>query len=174
MTIHTPRLTLRPIQHGDEIILEEMSRDGSFSELGLDSDCAEWIGEWIDEAISLAEQDNPRVDYICWIVCLKDDGKVIGTVGNTYYEDTGKIGITYGIGAEYRQKGFAAEAVKAYLDFFFDHYGEDEIIATVLDENVSSCKTAEKAGFDLLDVCMYQDIYDDEPRLYHFYSARKK
>ena len=51
--ITTSRLTLRPIQHGDEIILEEMSRDGSFSELGLDSDCAEWIGEWIDEAISL-------------------------------------------------------------------------------------------------------------------------
>lgn len=139
MNIQTPRLTLHPIQRGDEIILEEMSHDGSFSELGLDSDCAEWIGEWIDEAISLAEQDNPRVDYICWIVCLKDDGKVIGTVGNTYYEDTGKIGITYGIGAEFRQKGYAAEVVKAYLDFFFDHYGEDEIIATVLDENVSSC-----------------------------------
>ncbi|MBO4516583.1 GNAT family N-acetyltransferase, partial [bacterium] len=105
MQITTPRLLIRPIQQGDEIILEEMSRDGSFSELGLDSDCAEWIGEWIDEAVSLAEQDNPKVDYICWIVCLKDDGKVIGTVGNTFYEDTGKIGITYGIGAEYRQKG---------------------------------------------------------------------
>ena len=48
--ITTPRLTIRPIQKGDEIILEEMSRDGSFSELGLDSDCAEWIGEWIEEA----------------------------------------------------------------------------------------------------------------------------
>ena len=53
MNIQTPRLILRPIQKGDEIILEEMSRDGSFSELGLDSDCAEWTGEWIDEAISL-------------------------------------------------------------------------------------------------------------------------
>ena len=49
--ITTPRLTLRPIQHGDEIKLEQMSHDGSFSELGLDSDCAEWTGEWINEAI---------------------------------------------------------------------------------------------------------------------------
>ena len=67
MQITTSRLFIRPIQRGDEIILEEMSRDGSFSELGLDSDCAEWIGEWIDEAISLAEQDNPRVDSVATI-----------------------------------------------------------------------------------------------------------
>ncbi|MBQ6589424.1 MAG: GNAT family N-acetyltransferase [Butyrivibrio sp.] len=173
MRIETERLIIRSIQKGDEKLLADMAKDGSFSELGFDADCSEWIDEWINEAIKLSEADDPRADYICSIICLKDDERVIGTVGNTYYEDTGKIGICYGIGAEYRQHGLATEAVRAYLEYFFQHYDEKEIIATILDENIASCKTAEKAGFKLLDTRMYKDIYDEEERLYHFYSASK-
>ena len=172
MKIETERLITRSIQHGDEKVLADMASDGSFSELGFDTDCKQWIDEWIGEAVSLAEKDNPRIDYICSIVCLKDNGTVIGTVGNTYYEDTQKIGICYGIRSEYRQLGYASEAVKAYLDFFFKHYGEEEIIATISADNISSCKTAENAGFKLLEKRMYKDIYDTEERLYCFYSAR--
>ena len=149
MKIETERLYIRSIQKGDEKILAEMAKDGSFSELGFDEDCSQWINEWIDEAVSLSDQDNPRVDYICSIICLKKNDTVIGTVGNTYYEDTKKIGICYGIGVDFRQQGYALEAVKAYLDYFFKHYGEDEIIATILADNIYSRKTAEKAGFKL-------------------------
>ena len=172
MRIETERLIIRSIQKGDEKVLADMAKDGSFSELGFDEDCAQWIDEWIDEAISLSDKDNPRLDYICSIVCLKSNGNVIGTVGNTYYEDTQKIGICYGIGTEYRNQGYASEAVKAYLGYFFYHYGEEEIIATISADNTASCKTAEKAGFKLLDTRMYKDIYDNEERLYSFYSAK--
>ena len=172
MRIETERLIIRSVQKGDDKKLENMATDGSFSELGFDKDCSQWINDWIDEAVSLDRQDNPRVDYICSIICLKDD-TVIGTVGNTYYEDTGKIGICYGIGTEYRRQGYASEAVKAYLQFFFEHYGEDEIIATILADNISSCKTAEKAGFKLLEKRMYKDIYDTEEKKYCFYSAKR-
>ena len=172
MNIETERLIIRSIQNGDEKALVKMAADGSFSELGFDEDCAQWIDEWIDEAISLSNKDNPRLDYICSIVCLKSNGNVIGTVGNTYYEDTQKIGICYGIGTEYRNQGYASEAVKAYLGYFFNHYGEEEIIATISADNTSSCKTAEKAGFKLLETRMYKDIYDTEERLYSFYSAK--
>ena len=147
MKIETERLIIRSIRTGDEKVLADMAKDGSFSELGFDADCSRWIGEWIKEAIDLSTKDNPRLDYLCSIICLKEDERVIGSVGNTYYEDTEKIGICYGIGAKYRQMGYASEAVKAYLEYFFDHYDEDEIIATVSDDNTASCKTAEKAGF---------------------------
>ena len=174
MRIETERLIIRSIEQGDEKVLAEMAKDGSLSELGFDENCSEWIDDWINEAIQLSEKDNPRVDYICSIVCLKDDGRVIGSVGNTYYEDTQKIGICYGIGAEYRQQGYASEAVKAYLEFFFEHYDEDEILATIVDDNEASYKTAEKTGFSLNARRMYKDIYDDEERLYRFYSAKRK
>ena len=174
MRIETERLIIRSIKRGDEKVLSEMAKDGSLSELGFDENCSEWIDDWINEAIELSEKDDPRVDYICSIVCLKDYGRVIGSVGNTYYEDTEKVGICYGIGAEYRRQGYASEAVKTYLDYFFEHYDEDEILATILDENEASYKTAEKAGFTLNDRRMYKDIYDSEERLYRFYSAKRK
>ena len=174
MRIETERLIIRSIERGDEKVLAEMAKDGSLSELGFDENCSEWIDDWINEAIELSEKDDPRVDYICSIVCLKDDGRVIGSVGNTYYEDTEKVGICYGIGAEYRRQGYASEAVKTYLDYFFEHYDEDEILATILDENEASYKTAEKAGFTLNDRRMYKDIYDSEERLYRVYSAKRK
>ena len=173
MRIETKRLIIRSVHKGDEQALADMAKDGSFSELGFDADCSQWIDEWIDEAIDLSLKDDPRVDYICSIICLKDDEKIIGSVGNTYYEDTKKIGICYGIGAKFRQSGYASEAVKAYLEFFFDHYDEDEIIATISDDNTASCKTAEKSGFQLLDTRMYKDIYDTEERLYRFYAAKR-
>ena len=173
MRIETERLIIRPVKKGDEKAIADMAKDGSLSELGFDADCSQWIDEWIDEAIDLSVKDDPRVDYICSIICLKDDERIIGSVGNTYYEDTGKIGICYGIGAEFRKMGYALEAVKAYLQFFFDHYDEDEITATISDDNIASFKTAEKAGFQLLATRMYKDIYDTEERLYRFYAARK-
>ena len=172
MKIETERLIIRSIQNGDEKVLARMAADGSFSELGFDEDCTQWIDEWIDEAISLSDKDDPRLDYICCIVCLKSNCDVIGTVGNTYYEDTQKIGICYGIGTEYRNQGYGSEAVKAYLGYFFNHYGEEEIIATISADNTFSCMTAENAGFKLLEKRMYKDIYDTEERLYSFYSAK--
>ena len=174
MRLETERLIIRSIQKGDGIILADMAKDGSFSELGFDAECSQWIDEWTDEAINLSVADNPRADYLCGIICLKDDERVIGTVGNTYFEDTQKIGICYGIGAEYRQQGYATEAVRAYLEFFFEHYGEDEIIANISDDNTASCKTAERSGFTLEDTRMYQDIYDTEERLYRFYTAKHR
>lgn len=165
MKIETERLIIRSVQMGDEKALADMAKDGSLSEIGFDEDCSRWIGEWIDEAIDLSMKDDPRTDYICSIVCIKDDESVIGSVGNTYYQDMEKIGVCYGIGAKYRQMGYASEAVKAYLEYFFDHYGEDEIIAVISGDNTASCKTAEKAGFILSDTRMYKDIYDTEERL---------
>ena len=105
---------------------------------------------------------------------MKTWGEVIGSVGCTYYEDTGKIGICYFVGAEYRRKGYTTEAVKAYVDFFFKHYNENDIIATILASNVPSDRTAEKTGFRLIETKMYKDIYDEEERLYHFYEYSRK
>ncbi len=64
MKIETERLIIRPIQKGDEIVLVEMAGDGSFSELGFDENCSQWIDEWIDEAVSLSEGDNQAVKTV--------------------------------------------------------------------------------------------------------------
>ena len=173
MKIETERLIIRSIELGDEMVFAEMAKDGSLHDIGFDEKCSEWIAGWIDEAIRLSEKDDPRADYIADVICLKEDGRVIGSVGTSYYEDLDKVGIVYFVGAEFRQKGYVSEAVKAYLDYYFDHYEENEIRANIRDANVPSWKTAEKAGFVLEEKRMYKDIDDSEEQLYRFYSIKR-
>jgi RimJ/RimL family protein N-acetyltransferase len=78
------------------------------------------------------------------------------------------------VGSAYRRKGYLSEAVEAYVAYFFDHYGENEIIAVIKDINIGSWKTAEKTGFKLIETKMYQDIGDDKEELYRFYLKKKE
>lgn len=171
MYIETERIIIRSIKRGDEKAYVGMAKDGSLTEIGFDESFPEWADDWINEALELTEKDDPRADYIPCTILLRSTGEVIGNVGCTYYEDTDKIGICYFAGSEYRRKGYVTEAVRAYIKYFFDHYDENEIIATIKDDNIPSLKTAEKAGFKLLETKMYKDIYDEEEELYRFYSA---
>ncbi len=174
MYIETERIIIRSIQRGDEKAYVEMSKDGSLTEIGFDESFPDWAGDWINEAIELTEKDDPRADYIPCTILLKSTGEVIGNVGCTYYEDTDKIGICYFIGADHRRNGYVTEAVKAYVRFFFEHYKENELIATIKDDNLPSVKSAESAGFKLLETKMYKDIYDEEEGLYRFYSYSRQ
>ena len=173
MRIETERLIIRSIERGDEKVFADMAKDGSLNDVGFDINSSEWIGDWINEAIELSKNDNPRAFYIADVICLKEDGRIIGSVGTSYYEDLDKIGIVYFAGSEFRQKGYLSEAVKAYLDYYFKHYSENEILATIRDANVPSWKTAEKAGFVLEDTRMYKDINDSEEQLYRFYVIKR-
>ena len=173
MYIETERLIIRSIERGDKTAYVEMAKDGSLTEVGFDESFSDWADGWINEALELTEKDDPRTDYIPCTIVLKDTGEVIGNVGNTYYEDADQIGICYFVGAAYRRKGYVSEAVMAYVPYFFEHYNEDEIIATIKDFNEPSWKTAEKSGFKLLEIKMYKDIDDEKEELYRFYAANR-
>ena len=84
------------------------------------------------------------------------------------------MGITYFVGAKFREKGYASEAVKAYVRYYFEHYDENEIIATIREDNIPSWKVIEKAGFVLTEKRMYKDINDTDEELYRFYSVQRK
>ena len=110
MKIETERLIVRSIEKGDEIAYAEMAKDGSLEEIGFDENFSDWMGGWIEEALELTKNDDPRADYIPCTVVLKATGEVIGNVGCTYYEDMQKVGICYFVGSAYRRKGYTTEA----------------------------------------------------------------
>lgn len=174
MLIETQRLIIRDIQKEDGICFSEMAEDGSLHDCGLDRDCGKWIANWIVEAQEFAIRNNPISDYLAYTISLKNKNVVVGSVGCTYYDDLQEIGITYFIGAQYRNNGFAVEAVKAYTSFFFQHYNVQKMIATIRDENISSWKVIEKSDFKLTEKKMYKDINDAEKVLYRFYEMEKK
>ncbi len=143
MEIETQRLLIRDVKTEDKMPFVKMAADGSLNDCGFDRDCSKWITKWIDEARCFAFRDNPNTDYLAYTIALKAEAVVIGSVGCSYYEDLQESGITYFVGAQYRNNGYAVEAVKAYTDYFFNHYNAKR---------------------------MYKDLNDDEEKLYRFYE----
>lgn len=162
-------MIIRELESSDEKPFIEMASDGSLKDVGFDADCNRWMKRWITGAKKLTDSDDPTKQYLAYTVQLKHPEIVIGSVGCSYYEDLDKVGITYFIGANYRNRGYASEAVNAYVQYFFQHYGMREIIATVREENMPSWKVIEKAGFSLLEQKMYRDLNDDFAEMYRFY-----
>ena len=170
MLIETERLIIRDVETEDGTYFAEMASDGSLNDCGLDKDCHRWMTEWVSEAKELSIRDNPKMDWLAYTITLKNKNIIVGSIGCSYYDDLEEIGITYFIGAQYRNNGYASEAIRAYVKYFFAHYDVQKMIATVRDENVSSCKAVEKAGFRLIEKRMYKDLNDDKEELYHFYE----
>lgn len=171
MLIETQRLIIRDLKPEDEKAFVEMALDGSLNDIGFDESCGEWMAEWISEARQFAVRDNPCMDYLAYVITLKGENKVIGSVGCSYYEDLQEVGITYFIGANYRNAGYAVEAVRAYTKHFFDNYDMQKMIAAVRAENVASCKVVEKADFLLIEKKMYKDLNDNKEEMHYFYET---
>lgn len=121
----------------------------------------------------LTDADDPLTEYLAYAIVLKESNAVIGSVGCSYYEDLGKVGITYFIGSNYRGNGYAAEATSMYATYFFRHYNIPLLIATVRAENIASWKSVEKAGFTVTERKMYQDLNDEKAELYYFYEMKR-
>ena len=170
--IVTKRLLIRDLKTEDADSFVQMAADGSLNDIGFDKDCGEWMAEWIEEAKEFALRDDPNSDYLAYGIDLKSDGRIIGSIGCSYYEDLQETGITYFIEEQHRKIGYAAEAVKAYAEFFLRRYKASRLIATVREENTASWKTIEKAGFKLTAKRVYKDLNDKEAQMYRFYEIR--
>ena len=85
MWLETNRLIIRSIQRGDEIIFSGMSQDGSLSQVGFDANCSEWINDWIEEALKLTNNDNPRENYIPCTVILKETEWIVNTFSDKFF-----------------------------------------------------------------------------------------
>ena len=128
---------------------------------------------WIEENIQLDKEDNPMKESIAYTIVEKESGLAVGSVGCSYYEDEKQVGLVYFVGAEYRGKGYASEAARAYAKYFLEHYEIPLLVVHIRNANKASCKTAEKAGFALIDTRMYQDYGDEAEKLYNFYEMRR-
>ncbi len=172
MYLETERLILRSMLLSDEKAFLEMASDGSLDKdifPGRPAAYHTWMRAWIADAIKMDKQDNPA-DWMAFTIEERKSGVPVGSVGCTYYDDLKANGLVYFIGAAHRGNGYAAEAAAAYAEYFLARYEVPELTLTIRAENKASCKTAEKAGFTLVETKLYQDFNDDTPCLYHFYT----
>ena len=83
-----------------------------------------------------------------WAVVLKETGEMIGDCGITMQKIDGEIlpELGYHINRKYWRKGFAKEAGRAVLDWFFLHTEYDSIFSYMKYTNTGSYSAAESVG----------------------------
>ncbi|QKG84879.1 GNAT family N-acetyltransferase [Kroppenstedtia pulmonis] len=82
------------------------------------------------------------------LVIHKGDRKLIGEVGCKGQPDSqGKVEIGYGIVPEYRNRGYASEVTKAWVQWLLQRPEIHKVTATCKKDNPSSARVLEKAGF---------------------------
>lgn len=77
---------------------------------------------------------------------LLKTGENVGYVQLVKIEAGWEVG--YHIGAKYTKRGYATEAVKAFLPYMMDKVKIDTVAGICLAENVASCIVMERSGFE--------------------------
>ena len=109
-----------------------------------------------DEVFETVEEARDTIEFLMGVYQTGEgplvhpvvliDGTCVGYVQAVPLEEGG-YEIGYHIGKAYTQKGYATEAVKAFLPVVMDQLGITSISGVCLVENVASVKVMEKAGF---------------------------
>lgn len=109
-----------------------------------------------DEVFETVEDASETVEFLMSVyetgdgplvypILLKDN-TYIGYVQAIPFED-GTYEVGYHIGEKYTKKGYATEAIKAFLPVVMPKVGIDRIAGICLTENIASVKVMERCGF---------------------------
>lgn len=145
--LETARLLIRDCTHDD--VVEVMN-------LRSDMDAMRYLDrpkthtlEQAHELIQRMQDTMANEEGMGWAICLKDDPKLIGTIGFYRLKKEnfrGEIG--YMILPAYWKQGYMTEALTAVIDFGFRQMGLHTIEADINPENVASRQLLLKLGFE--------------------------
>ena len=143
MTFETKRLILRPWCEDDA---EDLYKYASDPEVGPPAGwpphtSVENSREIIRNVLSAPET---------YAVCLKEDGKAIGSIGlhrNDLAEDEDEYELGYWIGKPFWGQGLIPEAARELLRYAFEELGMNRIWCGYYDGNLKSRRVQDKLGF---------------------------
>jgi ribosomal-protein-alanine N-acetyltransferase len=143
--IETPRLILRALKADDRGAVyayasdAEVTRYTVFERHASMRTTDEWLGSVLDSY--RAGQLGP------WAIEMRAHGRVIGTCGFHVVDELHRRGdIGYALAREYWGHGYATEAVRAMIEFGFEHLNLNRIEARAVPANVASTRVMQKAG----------------------------
>lgn len=102
-------------------------------------------GPEISTYLTQLKADPSLLNWGSWLVIKKSDGTVIGDIGFKGKPDENRVvEIGYGLLEDYRNKGFATEAVGVLIHWAFSTSKVDKIVAKTLHDNYGSIRVLEK------------------------------
>jgi RimJ/RimL family protein N-acetyltransferase len=148
--LQTQRLTLRKPVMADAIAVTELANDRRIAENTRrlphpysQDDAEQFVGSLQDEAATDA------------VFLIELDYRPIGMVGVDWREpDAPELG--YWLGVEHWGRGYATEAVRAAIDYTFEEFAIDQLIAGARVANPASRNILEKCGFQWTGVQLHR------------------
>lgn len=142
LRLETERLVLRPYRPEDARDCFSFMSDEHSAYL----DCCRAFREMDEEYKAFLETFQEQLRYM---VTLKENGKVIGTV-HLFPDDSRAVDameIGYTIDRAYQRQGYAQEAIRALLELLQDELRLELVTAGILPENTASEGLLKKLGF---------------------------
>ena len=143
MILETPRLLLRPWREEDA---EELYTYAGDTEVGTPAGWPPHTSVENSREIIRTVLSAPDT----FAVCLKEDGKPIGSIGfhrNDLAEDNDEYELGYWIGKPFWGRGLIPEASREMLRYAFENLGMNRIWCGYYDGNEKSRRVQEKLGF---------------------------
>jgi RimJ/RimL family protein N-acetyltransferase len=142
------KFTHTPVIKTERLILRKPNRGdiGDFMEYYDPAHDMAFMGGTLPSAEAVF--DSILKAELTWVIELADEGKVIGEVyvNNIVSFYLANIGIL--INENYRNKGYAREALTAVKKYAFNELGLGRVRAVVLNTNTGSVRMLESCGFE--------------------------
>ena len=129
-----------------------------------------------EEVKSLEGIDNKylNLDYYNWIITLKDNGAIIGSI-NLRVEDINEtVEFNYVIDNRYTKKGYMTEALLLVKDFCLNEINVNRFQGGCCIENIASKKVMEKCGMIHEGILRNYIILEDGYHDMHMFSIINK
>jgi RimJ/RimL family protein N-acetyltransferase len=155
-SLHTSRLTLRPLAPADaEILFNIYQVDGVLKYFPNPHP-----PPLIKVQRFITDQESHWTQHNCgnWGILPNNVHSIIGWAGLQFLPETNEFEIGYLLDRASWGQGYATESALASLAYGFDHLKLDQIIALVHPENTASRKVVDKCGMSWVDSKIYFGI----------------
>lgn len=169
--LHTERLMLRkPVMEDAEVIFKKYARDEETTRY-LIWKPHQYFGEtkqFIERCLTCWEDGSS----FPWSITKRENNELTGML--EIHPNRHAVELGYVIAPEFRQQGYATEAVKSVIAWMLSQPGIYRVWATCDTENLPSAGVLEKAGMQREGILRRYIIHpniSDEPRDSYIYSA---
>mgnify|MGYP001297432390 CR=1 FL=1 len=143
-TLQTASLTLRPLRETDAPVLHRIYQ--SEGVLRYFPNTSPPVLERVERFIAVQEKHWQDYGYGNWGILPKNASEIIGWAGLQFLPELNETEVGFLLDKPFWGQGFATEAARISLQFGFEHFDFDHIVALAHPENLASQRVLQKCG----------------------------
>jgi RimJ/RimL family protein N-acetyltransferase len=148
-SIQTTRLLLRPMQPADAVVLHRIYQSEGVLKY-FPNPVAPPL-EKLERFIAGQQAHWEEHGYGDWGILPEGEQEIVGWAGLQYLPELNETEVGYLLDRPFWGKGYATEAALASMDFGFERFSLDHIIALVHPDNLASRRVIDKCGMTYVE-----------------------